>query len=100
MKPLRLARGIVPLGEFKARAAAYLRDLKEESGPLVLTQNGRPAAVIIAPQEYDRLREEQEYLQAVASGLADAVSGQVVDHSRVAEWLASWGTDEEREPPL
>ena len=100
MKTLRIAKGIVPLGEFKARAAAYLKGLKGESGPLVITQNGRPAAVVIAPEEYDRLQERQQYLEAVAAGLSDAIAGRVVDHARVAEWLATWGTDKETEPPL
>jgi len=100
MKPLRIAEGIVPLGEFKSKAAAYLRSLKGGAGPMVITQNGRPAAVVMAPAAYDRLQERQQYLEAVAAGLSDAVAGRVVDHAKVAEWLATWGTDHEGDPPL
>jgi antitoxin YefM len=100
MKPLSVAEGIVPLGEFKAKASAYLKVLKARSSPLVITQNGRPAAVMMAPEDYDRLQERQQYLEAVAAGLSDSLAGRTIDHARVAEWLASWGTDNETRPPL
>ena len=45
MKALRVSEGIVPLGEFKAQAARLIKGLKEQASPLVITQNGRPAAV-------------------------------------------------------
>ena len=53
-----------------------------------------------AHHAYDALRERQELLQAVATGLVDAAAGRVVDHEKVAKWLASWGTDDEGVPPL
>lgn len=100
MKAIRVSEGIVPLGEFKAQASRLMRGLKGEAAPLVITQNGRPAAVVLSPEAYDELRERQEFLEAVAAGLADAVAGRVVDHDRVAKWLSSWGTDDETAPPL
>jgi prevent-host-death family protein len=100
MKPLRVAEGIVPLGEFKARASSIIKGLRKKSGPLVITQNGRPAAVVMAPEAYDELQERERFLEAVALGLSDATAGRVVDHAKVAEWLATWGTDQEGDPPL
>ena len=100
MKPIRVTTGIIPLGEFKTKASSLINELKKDSSTLIITQNGRPAAVVLAPQEYDRLREEHRYLEAVALGLADAVSGKVVDHRKVIAWLATWGTGKETEPPL
>jgi prevent-host-death family protein len=100
VKAIRVSEGIVPLGEFKAQAARLIKELKDEAAPLVITQNGRPAAVMLSPRAYDELRERQEFIEAVAAGLADAVAGRVVDHDKVARWLSSWGTDAELEPPL
>ncbi len=51
-------------------------------------------------EEYDRLEEDQRYLEAIAAGLADAEAGRLIDHARVVKWLASWGTDNELEPPV
>ena len=100
MKPLRVTDGIVPLGEFKSKAASLIKKLREKPSTLVITQNGRPAAVVMSPEEYDRLRDQQSYLEAVAVGLSDAVAGRVIEHEKVAKWLATWGTDDEAEPPL
>ena len=99
MKPLNISNGIVPLGEFKAKASAIIRDLKKSTSPLLITQNGRPAAVVLSPEVYDRLQEDQKYLEAVALGLADVEAGRVVDHAKVIKWLSSWGSDRELEPP-
>ena len=100
MKHLRIAEGIVPLGEFKSKASALIKNVRQTSSPLVITQNGRPAAVLMSPEEYDRLQEEQKYLEAIAAGLADAEAGRLIDHAKVVKWLASWGSDNELEPPL
>jgi len=100
MKTVRVSEGIIPLGAFKAQASRLLKDLKQATSPLVITQNGRPAAVMLSPHAYDELQERQEFLEAVARGLADAVAGRVVEHDRVARWLTQWGTENEGEPPL
>jgi prevent-host-death family protein len=98
MKSISVTNGIVPLGEFKSKAASLIKNLK--SSPLVITQNGRPAAVIMAPADYDRLQEEQKYLETIAVGLADAEANRVIDHAKVVKWLMSWGTRRELEPPI
>ena len=100
MKPLRITDGVVPLGEFKSKASSLIKKLKEKSLTIIITQNGRPAAVMMAPEEYDRLQEQQSYLEAVAVGLGDAIDGRVIDHDKVRKWLSTWGTDREAEPPL
>ena len=100
MKTIRVSEGIVPLGAFKAQASRLLKELKQETSPLVITQNGRPAAVMLSPEVYDEMQERQEFLEAVARGLADAVAGRVVEHDKVAQWLTRWGTEDEGEPPL
>lgn len=99
MRPIRVSEGIVPVGEFKARAARFIKEIRAKATPLVITQNGRPAAVVLSPEAYDEMRERQDYIEAIAAGLADAVAGRVVNHDEVAKWLASWGTTGEREPP-
>jgi len=71
MKSLKVSEDILPLGEFKTNAASILKSLAERKSPLVITQNGRPACVIISPAEFDRLQERQAFLEAVADGLND-----------------------------
>ena len=75
MRALRVAEDIVPVGEFKGQAARWLRHAAESGQPVVITQNGKPAGVLVSPSEYDRLTERQRFLESVALGLADAEAG-------------------------
>jgi PHD/YefM family antitoxin component YafN of YafNO toxin-antitoxin module len=45
----------------------------------VITQNGKPTAVLITPEEFDRLHERDRFLAAVREGLADSEAGRIVD---------------------
>ena len=99
MRDVNVSDGIVPLGEFKTRASKIIRDIAGSDEPLVITQNGRPAAVLMSPTAFQELRERQEFLQAVAEGVADSEAGRVVDHKKVRRWLESWGTDTEKDAP-
>ncbi len=88
MKPLRISEDIVPIGEFKAQAARWLKRAHESSQPVVITQNGKPAAVLVSPMEYDRLQERERFLQSVAAGLEDAEGGRVMPASELKARLA------------
>ena len=99
MRDVNVSEGIVPIGDFKARAAQLLRGLKDSDEPLVITQNGRPAAVMMSPSAFEQLRDRHRLLEAVAAGVRDADGGAVVDHDDVAGWLRSWGTANELDPP-
>jgi prevent-host-death family protein len=41
---------IAPLADVKARLSAYLEESRTK-GPLVITKNGRPVGVLIAPED-------------------------------------------------
>ncbi len=78
MRALEVGRDILPIGEFKAHASETVRGLKHRRRPLVITQNGRPAAVLLAPADFDRLTARDRFLAAVEEGLADVKAGRVV----------------------
>ena len=95
MSHLRVAKDIVPLSDFKARAAELLKRLAETGAPIVITQNGRAAGVLLSPAEFDALTERIRFISAVAEGLEDARSGKVVTHeSMVAEVQTRYGDQE------
>ena len=86
MKNLRISDGVIPLGEFKSHASRYLKNL---DGPVVITQNGRPAGVLLSPGEYDRICEQQRFLESIAAGVADAQASRVMDEVTLQEHLAA-----------
>jgi len=79
MKPVRVSEDIVPLSEFKAHATDWLERVAETGRAVVITQNGRPAAVLVSPADFDRLLEHQRFVGSVTQGLADVGAGRVVD---------------------
>jgi prevent-host-death family protein len=87
MKPLLIADDIVPLARFKVQASQLLRRLHQAQRPLVITQNGQPAGVLITPQEYDRLAEHDRFLASVHQGLADSDAGRLIDDEELAAEL-------------
>jgi prevent-host-death family protein len=84
---VRISEDIVPVSDFKAQAAELLRRVAESGHPLVITQNGKAAGVLLSPAEFDRLTERARFVSAVEEGLADADAGRVRDHDQVAARL-------------
>ncbi len=88
MKPIRVSEDIVPIGEFKGQAARWLRRISETGQPVVITQNGKPAGVLLSPSGFDRLQERQRFLESIASGVADADAGRLMDTRQLKRRLA------------
>ena len=93
------AEDIVPIAELKANMSAIVRGLDERQRPLVVTLNGKPAAVVMSPKEYDRLSYRARFIDSVAAGLADAQAGRTVDGDQaVSELLTELGAKPPRRP--
>ena len=93
MKEVQIENGIVPLGEFKAQAAKLLKRIGESGQPMVITQNGRPAGVLLSPREYDLMQERHRFLETIAAGLADAENGRTLTTLELRERLRAWRSD-------
>lgn len=83
MKTLQIAEDILPLGEFKTHASRVIRQLRTAKRPVVITQNGKPAAVLVTPEDFDRLQERGRFIDAVCEGLADSKAGRLIDDSEL-----------------
>jgi prevent-host-death family protein len=77
-KMMQVTEDIIPLSQFKAQASKALKSLRETGRSIVITQNGKPSAVVITPEEFDRLREREEFVAAVEEGRADAKAGRTI----------------------
>ena len=87
MKNISVSRDIVPIAEFKTRIAKWFRNVRNTGHPLVITQNGRPAGVLLSPEEYDQLVYQKSFLDSVARGMAEAESGRVYNTEGIKEAL-------------
>ncbi|WP_437640536.1 type II toxin-antitoxin system Phd/YefM family antitoxin [Sorangium sp. So ce854] len=70
MKKINVAEDIVPIGEFKTHASELLRQLHATRRPLVITQNGKPAAVVITPDAFEEIERRELVKSKVAAGIA------------------------------
>ena len=84
---LQVAEDIVPIAEFKAHLSEVVRDLRDRGRPLVITQNGKPAAVLLSPEDFDKLTYQSRLVAAVKEGLEDLNAGRVHTHDEVGELL-------------
>jgi len=50
---------ILPLAEVKAKLSRLVDQVAKTDDPIVITRNGRPAAVLVSPDEYHSWRETQ-----------------------------------------
>lgn len=87
-RAFQTAEDIIPIAELKANMSELVRELDERPRPLVVTLNGKPAAVVMSPREYDRLSYRARFVDAVAEGLADAQAERTRDGEQaVAELM-------------
>lgn len=89
MRTFRVSENIVPVSDFKAKAADWLRRLGESSEPVIITQNGKAAAVVLSPAAYDELTERFRFMESVERGLADVEAGRVTPHEEVVAEMRS-----------
>ncbi|NEO17211.1 MAG: type II toxin-antitoxin system Phd/YefM family antitoxin [Moorea sp. SIO4G2] len=57
---------IHPLSEFQRGAKAFIARLKETKAPIVLTVNGKAAAVVQDAESYQQLLDRMELLESIA----------------------------------
>ncbi len=87
MNGLNISKDIIPVGEFKAGLSKWLKSVRETNHPLIITQNGRPAGVLLSPTEYDELVAVRSFIQSVERGIADAGSNKVYSTQELREEL-------------
>jgi len=77
MKPLNISNDIVPVAEFKVQISKYLNSIKSTGRPMVITQNGKPAAVLLSPDDFDELVYQKSLIESINRGLSDVEKGNV-----------------------
>jgi antitoxin YefM len=89
MKPISITNDIVPIAEFKTGISKWFKSLNESNHPLVITQNGKPAGVLLSPKDYDEMVYNKAFLESIARGISDADSGRTVTAKELKARLAS-----------
>ncbi len=80
MRNARPSQDIRPLSEFRASVASFVEQVQATQRPLVLTQHGRSAAILLAVDAYEALVERAELAEDVRAADAQIAAGQGVAH--------------------
>ena len=89
MKTISIASDIVPIAEFKSSISRWFKNLKTTGHPLIITQNGKPAGVLLTPHDYDELVYRNSFLDSVGRGISDADSGRTYGTEEIRAVFAS-----------
>ena len=80
MRTTNLAEDIKPVSEFRARSAAVIAQVQETQRPVVLTQHGRSAVVLLDVNVFEAMREELELLRDLRAAENQIDLGRGVPH--------------------
>ena len=91
---ISISKDIEPLSEFRNRSAEFVKRLKREKQPIVLTQHGKSAAVLMDVTEFDRFSRKMEMLEDLLEAKLQAEQGQVYSmeeaRERIEKHLTKW----------
>lgn len=74
---------IIPITDLRQDAAAALKQVQSSKQPVVITQRGRAAAVLLSIQAYERSEHERQLLQLLARGEREIRAGEGFDLDEV-----------------
>lgn len=59
---------IVPITDLRQDATAIVKRVAKSREPLIITQRGRAAAIMVSVEDYEHSRQELEILRLLARG--------------------------------
>ena len=76
-------RNIKPLTDFRNHIKKYIEELNTTKKPIVLTQHGKSAAVILDADKFQEMQDQIEFMKKIALGLEDYKNNKIHPKSEV-----------------
>ncbi len=92
--PAKFSEDVRPITDLKTKAAELVAQLKTTKRPLLITQRGRPVAVLEDIAAFERREERYAAIDRILSAIKQSREGKLHPHSEALEILDSWGVDE------
>jgi len=74
---------IVPITDLRHDSSAVLKRVRASRQPLIITQRGRAAAVMLSVEEYERAENERQILRLLARGEKEIAAAKGYDLDEV-----------------
>ena len=76
---IKVKEDIKSISVFRTDPASVLRQIRENQRPVVITERGKPSAVIVDLEDYERQKEKMDLMEAVLEGEKDFREGRFSD---------------------
>jgi len=81
---------LVPVTDIKRKATEIIAGLQRDQEPLVITENGREAAVLMDVTSFRMQERKLALLEGIIRGEQDLADGRVVSHKEVMARTSKW----------
>ena len=91
---ISISKDIEPLSEFRKKSADFLKRLKRDKQPIILTQHGKSAAVLMDVTEFERFTKKMEMLEDLLEAKQQVNQGETYSmdeaRDRIEKHLSKW----------
>lgn len=91
---ISISKDIEPLSEFRKKSADFIKRLKKEKQPIILTQHGKSAAVLMDVSEFERFTKKLEMLEDLLEAKQQVDQGKTYTmdqaRERIEKHLSKW----------
>jgi antitoxin YefM len=87
MVRIKLDEDVKPVSEFRQNAARFVQQVRDTHRPLVLTQHGKSAAVLLDVGDYERMLDALEVMPGVREAEREMDEGQGIPHDHAVKQL-------------
>ena len=87
MPRLRVDQDIRPMSEFRTGIDPFLKQVRDTKRPLVITQDGKGAAVLLDVGVYESMREKIELLKDIHISTNQIENGEGIDQQSARKMI-------------
>ncbi len=87
MPRLRIDQDIRSMSEFRTGIASFLKQVHDTKRPLIITQHGKGAAVLLDVGEYESMQEKIELLKDIQISVSQIENGEGIEHQNAKEMI-------------
>ncbi len=91
---ISISKDIEPLSEFRKKSADFVKRLKKDKQPIILTQHGKSAAVLMDVTEFERFTKKMEMLEDLLEAKQQVDQGKTYTMTeakeRIEKHLSKW----------
>ena len=84
---INLQEDVVPYSTFRSSLSTFMAKTRKTHRPILVTQNGKSASVLMDVADFEALKEREELLADIARAEEDVKAGRVTPHEQVFEDL-------------